>query len=733
MTGLSLTETLLRWVGLGLASLFYRVRVLPSPQLPEGGCLLLPNHVTWVDSLLLQLATSRRIRFLADESHYHNRWLAPWLVLFGAIPVSPTRAKTGIRLAVSALRNGEVVCLFPEGTLTRTGALIRLQRGFALIAQEAGVPCVPVWMDGTWGSVFSFSERRYFFKRPRAFPYPVRVAFGEPLFPESASPERLRECLWDLSARCYQERPFLKGHLGRAAIRGLRRDLGSTVVSDGMDGTELTAGNLLAASLALASLLRARCPEERIAVVLPPGKGATVANLAVVLAGKVPVNLNFTAGRSALVAACRIASVRSVLTADAFVARLPDFPWPENRLLLEQLLPSIKRRIVFWRLLSAFLPAEWIACLAKVPACGDRSEAVLLFTSGSAGDPKGVVLSHRNLLGNVAQFSSMLGLRRGDAILACLPVFHSFGSTVNLWFPLIEGLRMVTYPSPLDIPKNAELVERHCVKLVCSTPTFLRGYLRKADPKQLASVELLVTGAEKLPMDLADAFEARFGIPVLQGYGLTETSPVVSVNLPDPPPVDAASSPQPSSRRGSVGMLAPGLSARIRDPETAAPLPLDATGMLWLKGVNIFEGYLDDPIRTALVLQEGWFATGDLARFDEDGFLYIEGRLSRFSKIGGEMVPHETVEAAVRRCLGIEGEDLSVTVTGVPDEAKGEALVLLSSRELEFAQLRKGLAAAGIPNLWIPRQWVRCPEIPQLASGKLDLRRIQQLALKASQ
>jgi acyl-[acyl-carrier-protein]-phospholipid O-acyltransferase/long-chain-fatty-acid--[acyl-carrier-protein] ligase len=310
-------------------------------------------------------------------------------------------------------------------------------------------------------------------------------------------------------------------------------------------------------------------------------------------------------------------------------------------------------------------------------------------------------------------------------------VFHSFGSTVNLWFPLIEGLRMVTYPSPLDIPKNAELVERHGVKLVCSTPTFLRGYLRKAAPKQLASVELLVTGAEKLPMDLADAFEARFEIPVLQGYGLTETSPVVSVNLPDPPPADGSVSPQPASRRGSVGMLAPGLTARIRDPETGAPLPLDATGMLWLKGVNVFEGYLDDPVRTALVLREGWFATGDLARFDEDGFLYIEGRLSRFSKIGGEMVPHETVEAAVRRCLGIEGEDLTVTVTGVPDEAKGEALVLLSSRELEFPQLRRALAVAGIPNLWIPRQWVRCAEIPQLASGKLDLRRIQQLALQA--
>lgn len=480
MKGASLTETLLRWMGLGLASVFYRVRVLPSPPLPEGGFLLLPNHVTWIDAILLQLATPRRIRFLANESHFHNRWLAPWLVLFGAIPVSPAHAKSGIRAAVSALRSGEVVCLFAEGTLTRTGGLIRLQRGFMLVARAAAVPCIPVWMDGGWGSVFSFSEGRFFFKKPQAFPLGVRVAFGAPFPPEKASPEHLRECLLDLGARCYQERPFLSGHLGRAVVRGLKRDLGAVAVSDGMDGSELRAGNLLAASLALAEWLRSECPETRVAVVLPPGKGATVANLAVVLAGKVPVNLNFTAGRAAIEAACRIAGLQSVLTADAFRARFPDFPWPRHCLLLEQLLPKLKRRAVWWRFVSAVLPADRMSDLAKVPVRGDRSEAVLLFTSGSAGDPKGVVLTHRNLLGNVAQFSSMLGLCPGDSILACLPVFHSFGSTVNLWFPLIEGLRMVTYPSPLDSPKNAELIERYGVKLVCSTPTFLRGYLRKA-------------------------------------------------------------------------------------------------------------------------------------------------------------------------------------------------------------------------------------------------------------
>ena len=728
MSGCSFTERLLRWAGLGFFSFFYRVKVLPYKALPEGGCLLLSNHVTWIDSLLLQLATPRRIRFLADESHFENRWLAPWLVFFGAIAVSSARAKAGIRAAVEALQRGEWVCLFPEGTLTRTGGLMRLQRGFVLIAREAGVPCIPVWMDGGWGSVFSFSGGRFFFKRPAAFPLSVRVAFGESLPPESACPGRLRESLLDLGERCYQQRAFLKGHLGQAVVRGLRRSLGAVVVSDGMDGQELTAGNLLAASLALAGLLRQQCVEERIAIVLPPGKGATVANLAVVLAGKVPVNLNFTAGRAAIEAACRIAGLQTVLTAGAFQARLPDFPWPDRCLLLEQLLPNLKARIVAWRLLSTFLTSDWICSLAGVPECGDRSEAVLLFTSGSAGDPKGVVLSHRNLLGNVAQFSSMLGLRRGDAILACLPVFHSFGSTVNLWFPLIEGLRMVTFPSPLDIPKNAELVQRHGVKLLCSTPTFLRGYLRKAAPEQLASVELLVTGAEKLPMDLAQAFEARFGIPVLQGYGLTETSPVVSVNLPDSLSAPPSNPPQSASKPGSVGRLAPGMTARIRDPETGAPLPLEAIGMLWLKGVNIFEGYLHDPERTSQVLSDGWLSTGDLARFDEEGFLYIEGRLSRFSKIGGEMVPHETVEAGVRRCLGIEGDELTVVVTGIPDEAKGEALVLLSSREVDFQQLRKALASSGIPNLWIPKRCVHCSAIPQLASGKLDLRRIQQMA-----
>ncbi|MCA1660354.1 MAG: AMP-binding protein, partial [Verrucomicrobiaceae bacterium] len=373
-------------------------------------------------------------------------------------------------------------------------------------------------------------------------------------------------------------------------------------------------------------------------------------------------------------------------------------------------------------------PARLLAWVLDLPREGDQAEALLLFTSGSSGAPKGVALTHRNLRGNVAQFGEMLDLDQNDSILACLPFFHSFGATVTILYPLLEGVPLITYPSPLEVGKLAALIERYRITVFLSTPTFLRSFLRKAEPAQLASIKLLVTGAEKLPQDLADAFYEKFKIKVLQGYGLTETSPVASVNLPEPRPASPELSVQPSSRDGSAGKLAPGLTARIRDPETTADLTLSDTGMLWLRGVNIFNGYLDDPARSAEVLQDGWFKTGDLGRFDEDGFLFIEGRLSRFSKIGGEMVPHETVESAVIEALSLPKDERSIAVVGVPDEAKGEALVLLAAREIDPRELRTKLNAAGRPNLWIPKTVKRVDAIPLLASGKLDLAACQQLA-----
>jgi acyl-[acyl-carrier-protein]-phospholipid O-acyltransferase/long-chain-fatty-acid--[acyl-carrier-protein] ligase len=715
-----------------VAGFLYRIKVVRNAPLPDGGFILVPNHLSWGDAVLLLVATPRPIRFLVDSQIYQRRVLRPWLHAIGALPISSTRAKEAIRTAAQAVKRGEIVCIFPEGEISRSGNLLRIQRGFELIAREAQAPVVPVWLDEVWGSILSFSGGRYFFKQPEVFPCSVTVAFGSPLCDGEAVSSVLRERLMDLGERCFQERSMLRGHLGRAALKALSRNPGCELLVDGMDGSRLTRGMLLACGLALAAFLRRTCREPRIAIVLPSGKGATIANLAVVLAGKVPVNLNFTAARQSLEAACRIAQLNTVITAKSFEAKLVEFPWPARVLYLEELLPTLKGKVALWRGLIQCVPSSLVARLAKISHHGDRSEAVTLFTSGSSGDPKGVVLSHRNLLGNVRQFSHMSGLKKGDTILSCLPLFHSFGSTVNLWFPILEGLRMVTYPTPLDIPKNAELIEEHGIKMLCSTPTFLRGYLRKAEPKQLRSLELVITGAEKLPVDVAEAFEERFGKRVLQGYGLTETSPVASVNLPDPPVPWPGCPLQSSNRKGAVGKLMPGMTAQIRNPETGEKLNLHETGMLWLKGVNIFEEYLGDPKRTAEAVQDGWLRTGDLGRFDEDGFLYIEGRISRFSKIGGEMVPHETVEVAICSALEISGEERAIVVTGVPDESKGEALVLLTSRDLELSVLRTKLASDGLPNLWIPRKMARVPEIPHLASGKLDLQKIQTLAVQAA-
>ncbi len=731
MASTSIAERLLYFFGGALARCLYRVAAHGAHNLPPGGCLLLPNHISWVDAIILQMACPRPVRYIIDQEFYNKPILRPFLRTVGCIPIDTRHARSAIKAATEQIAAGEVVCLFPEGQLTRSGTLLRLRRGYELIAQHANAPVVPVWLDQLWGSIFSFQGGKFFTKWPRKFPYRVSVAFGKPLEPAAADIATVREELLKLGEFCYSRRPSLDRHLGEACVRGLKRRRFSTAVIDGLDHTELSRAKLLGAAAALSLFLRKELSDRRIAIVLPASKGSMIANLAVTLAGKVPVDLNFTMGRAANEFCCRRAELRVAITATPFMERLKDFPWPERVLKLDELMPRLKLQILLWWMMSIFCPTPSILRILQIPKIGGNAEASLLFTSGSTGDPKGAVLSHRNIVGNVSQFREMLDATQSDAILASLPFFHSFGATVTLWYPLMEGVRIVTYPSPLEVARNAALIEKYKLTLLLATPTFLRGYLRKVEPKQLLSLRLIITGAEKLPLDLAKAFEERFKQRVFEGYGLTETSPVVSVNLPDPKP-KRGEQVQPSSRLGSVGKMAPGIAAEIRNPETDQRLSLHDTGMIWFRGVNIFEGYLRDPERTAAVLHDGWLKTGDIGRFDEDGFLYIEGRLSRFSKIGGEMVPHESIEQKIVDLLGLAGKDERlIAIMGIQDEAKGEALVLLSAFEVDIAQLRDKLREAGVPNLWIPKKICRVDSIPVMASGKLDLRKCQDLAAKS--
>ena len=718
-----------------IARCLYRIKPLGVERLPPGGALLLANHLSYADVAVLQLACPRPIRFVGHESLPRTSWffrLVFWLT--GTIPVSPDNALGTTRRVVEALRRGDYVLIFPEGGISRTGQLMKLERGFELMARRAGVPVVPVFHDGLWGSIFSYSNHRYILKWPRVMRTHVGVAWGEPIPAEQATAAAVRRALLDLSREAFEERPQLKRHLGREVVRALcRRPWHVELVDRTAARRELTAAQLVAAAAVLGRHLRATVAEARIGIVLPPGAGATIANLAALVAGKTPVNLNFTAGRAALEASLRTAGIRTVLTADALRPKLAEFPWPEDSRDFAATMKAAggKGAMLPWLLAAWVLPNQLTATLLGLPKAGDRAEAGLLFTSGSAGEPKGVVLTHRNLIANCWQISSLSILPQTASMLGCLPIFHSFGFTATIWYPLLRGCRVVTVPGPLDTRKIIDALREESCTVWVAAPTFARPVFKKAEPRDLRTLEVVVTGAEKLPDDLAQFAREKFHLEIMQGYGLTETSPVTGVNQPDPPVVTGTGSPQAGQRPGTVGRLMPGMTARVLDPDTMAERPATETGLVVLRGDNIFGGYLNQPEKTAAAFHDGWFVTGDLGRFDEDGFLRIEGRLSRFSKIGGEMVPHGTVEQKILETFGLAAADgYLVFVTGVPDPAKGEQLVLLTTREEITAEaLREKLSAAGVTNLWIPKVVKKVDAIPVLGTGKLDLKAAKALAM----
>lgn len=726
---------LLELVGVFVARMLYRVRSRGVENVPAtGGVLLIANHLSYVDFVVLQLACPRPIRFIAFHGLGQHWYFEFFLRLSGAILISARRPTEGMKAAIRALQAGELVCVFPEGQISRTGQLMRIKRGFEMMAQHARVPVVPVAIDGLWGSVFSFAGNKYLWKSPRLKSTPVFILFGAATPPERATPAWARKQLLDLGAEAFEERPSLQRHVAREIVRALaRRPWRVEIVDRTAERRTVTSAQLLGVAAALARRIRTTMPEHRVGVVLPPGAGAFIANLAVMCAGKIPVNLNFTAGRAPLEAAMRLGGISTVISAEAMQSKVPGFPWPEHTLDLRKEIEACggKRAVLPWLVAAWVLPNQWFANLLRLPKQGDRAEAALLFTSGSAGEPKGVVLTHRNILANCAQISSMSILPRTCTLLGCLPVFHSFGFTVTLWYAMLRGSRVVTIPSPLDTRKMIEAIRDEKVTVVVAAPTFVRPLMRKAQPGELRSLDLVVTGAEKLTQELYDEFLRTTHIEIMQGYGLTETSPVTNVNQPHPPvPTDTAE-PQIGKRTGSVGRLLPGMSGRIIHSDTGEELPLTETGIVCLRGPNVFPGYLDDEEKTRAALRDGWFVTGDIGRFDEDGFLYIEGRLSRFSKIGGEMVPHGTVEQKIVEAFGLDQDaGQPVAIVGVPDSAKGEALVLLTTMPISSDELRAKLLAAGLSNLWVPKLVCRVEQIPILGTGKTDHKACRALAIE---
>lgn len=698
-----------------------------KPSFGEECLILLPNRISKSDLSILteEISTTKsKPILLLDSSHSRKNELGidsndPDVASFDF----SSRSDEELRSIIEPFRNKENTIIFiPAKTSVKNGANFHFPSKSLRKILGLGIPTIPLFIE-------SVSETKLSIDKEKGTIH----SYGEILREDNLIIPSFQESLLEAGEEAFSSHDIFNDSLPYSIIKGLKNYGSKTTIFDGNDGTELVFTKVFAAAAALSRIIKKETQKNRVGIVLTPGKGGLVANLAVLLSGKVPVNLNFTAGSDAVNSSMDQADLDRIITAEAFVEKYPGFPWPNDDkiLFIEKIRPTLNKKIILWLLALTAFPPKILASMLGITKEGGDQEAVLLFTSGSSGNPKGVVLTHRNILANVSQFGSRLELSNEDKILGCLPLFHSFGSTVTLWYPMLEGVNLVTYPSPLDPPKLADLIQKHKVTLLLATPTFLRGYMRRVDPKQLESIKYVVTGAEKLPQKLAEAFSEKFEKKVMEGYGLTETSPVSNVNVPN---VDTENDEEliPSERFGSVGQFLPGVAVRITDTNDDTPIPINQSGMIWLKGSNVFKEYLHLPDQTDEVFKEKWFRTGDIGRVDEDGFLFIEGRLSRFSKIGGEMVPHETIEAHVNKALGYDSDaEKKIAIVGVPDETKGEALVMLSSVEMDndsVKALRQKLLDSGVAALWIPKKIVKVEEIPSLASGKLDIKGCEDLA-----
>jgi acyl-[acyl-carrier-protein]-phospholipid O-acyltransferase / long-chain-fatty-acid--[acyl-carrier-protein] ligase len=709
------------------------VQILHKDRIPATGCLVIPGRLDANElPQIINLFAGRSITWLIEEATELDPEIGAILEKSGSGAAfsdgDSDPAAAGEQLA-SSITNGAVLIFVPSKQAARPSVPCHIQGQTLGTLGSFALPILPIAIDYPHESALSI-------ERSGSLPRAV-IAIGKMIPAKSSSGSAIRQGLLEAAEEAFSSRSFLKGSLATALLEGLKKHGSHSKVHDGSDDSTLGFDRLLAAALVLSKHIKEETDGPRVGIILPPGKAGLVANLAVIFAGKTPVNLNFTASHEAIRSAMRQAGLDRYITADPFVRKVASFPWPPNRdlIFIERVLPTLKSKIITWTILTKILPVSALAAIFGIGKKRNNDEAVLLFTSGSSGEPKGVSLSHRNILANVCQFSSRLHVQDGSKLLGCLPLFHSFGATVTLWFPVIEGVDLVTYPNPIETKRLGELIAQHEVNILLATPTFLRGYMKRVEPEQLKSIELVVTGAEKLPESLTAAFKEKFGISPQEGYGLTETSPATNVNLPNPEPKSGEGS-IPASRPGSVGHPLPGIAVRLTNPATDQACPLDQQGIIWLKGANIFSGYLNNPKKSEEVLsKDGWFRTGDVGRVDADGFLFIEGRISRFSKIAGEMVPHETVEAAINKALGLDSEaERKIAIVGIPDAQKGEAIILLSTiagqaLEQECIDLRYKLMDAGLPSLWCPKAIVPVTEIPVLASGKLDLKGCENLAL----
>ncbi|WAJ28329.1 acyl-[ACP]--phospholipid O-acyltransferase [Antarcticirhabdus aurantiaca] len=724
--GLSLTTILVALAGLNLAAAvlmiaklptnplrdlvsilfraFYRMEVEGLENLDKAGPnpILALNHVSFLDAPLALALTDREPVFAIDHAIAQRFWVKPFLRFVRALPLDPSRP-ISTRTLIKASEAGETLAIFPEGRLTVTGSLMKVYDGAAMVAARTGAPVVPIRIEGLERSVFS--RLRDGQVRRRLFPK-VRVTILEPVAipaPEGGTARQRRARAGAALYRVMSDLMFRTGQTDgtvlETIIANARRDgLGRLALEDPVSGA-MSYGTLLTAARVLGTRFAAMFPgEAHLGLMLPNANGTAATFLGLLSAGKVPAMINFTAGAANIRAACRAAEARTILSSRAFVEKAK----------LRPLVEELSKDFAFvWLddIRAGVGPIDKIRGLLRRtrPLVARKADdpAAILFTSGSEGAPKGVVLSHRNILANIAQVAARIDFSARDKVFNVLPMFHSFGLSAATLLPLVSGVPVYLYPSPLHYRIVPELIYGSNATILFGTDTFLAGYARTAHPYDLRSLRYVFAGAEPVKAATRQVWQDRFGLRLFEGYGVTEAAPVLALNT------------AMHNRPGTVGRLLPGIEHRLEPVEG-----VETGGRLHVRGANVMLGYLKED--RPGVLQppaEGWHDTGDIVSVDADGFVRIEGRAKRFAKIGGEMISLAAVEALASALW----PGAPSAVLAAPDPRKGERLVLLTEEKAASRDTFSTFARSrGASDLMVPLEVLIIERLPLLGTGKTD-------------
>jgi acyl-[acyl-carrier-protein]-phospholipid O-acyltransferase/long-chain-fatty-acid--[acyl-carrier-protein] ligase len=733
-------QFLLRMLFRIMLDTIYRLNIYNAERLPESGpALLVANRASFVDILFISACTSRPIRFMMHEHYYRVPILHTLYKSIGFLEVPSKRVqkhKELIQTTRDLLRNGELICVFPEDDITRNGTMSSFRNGIGnWLPEEKDIPVIPMRIGMTWGSIFSCShDGRFKLRFPGLRRHPASVTIGNPI-PRETNAYEMRIIMAELGAETElipdrSAKPLHTLFCNQAKRNPRGRIFSECTVPKWKKPSNFS---VFMKSVFISRYLR-RNPAENegdyVGVMLPNSIDFAIAMLGTQMANKTPAILNYTAGTNANAIAIEKANLKRIITRKDIFEK-SGIQTDAQIIYIDE----IKKRgctwwsKFCWYIAATLFPADELMKQISPENWNDVNKiGVLIFSSGSTGIPKGIMLTHHNIIADVLSISSSINYRKNDGVVGNLPLFHSFGMAVCFWMPIVTGTRTVLIPNALDAASVAESMKHGNLSILCATPGFLQLYMRRCVPEDFKNIRLVITGAEKLRDDVAEKFRNMTGLGITEAYGCTELSPVVSINL-------AASVNEMGTHvvePGSIGPPLIGVCAKVVDPSTFELRDENTDGLLIVKGAIVMKGYLGEPEKTKEVIRDGWYITGDIARMSRRGFITITGRLSRFSKIAGEMVPHELVEREMNNILC--PEDRLLAVCGATDAAKGEKLIVFycDRERLAPEQLVKRLRERGIPNLWIPKpeNFIYIEKLPFLGNGKLDLAQLKTEAEK---